>query len=79
MTSPENDSIIKEQFKKNCYYGLPEEWFTFFAQDNIPAFDNDGKMVLSAENIIDEKNGNDGHKVHNLTPDNKNLNTRHRV
>lgn len=61
MTSSINDSETREFFKKNDYFGYPEEKIGFFPQGDLPALDKDGKILLSSKSeVVKAPDGNGG-------------------
>jgi len=49
MTSDLNDSVIRENFKLNNYFGYPEDSIFFFEQGLQPCLSNDGKVLMENE------------------------------
>jgi len=46
MTSPGNDAATRAFFESQAYFGLAPNGVTFFQQGVIPAFDNEGRILL---------------------------------
>ena len=61
MTSTVNNDITVAFFKKNNYFGYPEDKIHFYIQDTEPACDFDGRIFLSEKHrIAQSPNGNGG-------------------
>lgn len=61
MTSEKNHDKTVEFFKKNRYFGYPEEEVWFFKQEMAPAVDYEGKVLLETKSRISTSpNGNGG-------------------
>jgi UDP-N-acetylglucosamine/UDP-N-acetylgalactosamine diphosphorylase len=52
MTSPNNDLQIRKFFEQNDYFGLCAEGVEFFEQGSMPAFDFEGKLLLSSKDSL---------------------------
>lgn len=52
MTSPANDELTRGFFREHAFFGLPEEDVFFFAQEMLPALDDQGRILLSAPGQI---------------------------
>lgn len=61
MTSAENNKETREFFEKHDYFGYSEENVWFFVQEQLPAIDLDGKLMLAdRDRILTAPNGNGG-------------------
>ena len=61
MTSPANDQATREFFAKQKYFGLSPDNLMFFTQGTLPAFDLEGKAILSApDSLALSANGHGG-------------------
>ena len=61
MTSNQNDTDVKEFFKKNNNFGVKKENIFFFPQGEICALDSNGKILLETPNkIFKAPDGNGG-------------------
>ncbi len=61
MTSPENDAATRAFFEGERFFGLPAEDVFFFAQDMLPALDEDGRMLFSSpDSLFLAPNGHGG-------------------
>ncbi|KRW99210.1 hypothetical protein PPERSA_07453 [Pseudocohnilembus persalinus] len=61
MTSSSTDKDTRDFFKMNKYFGLSEGQVHFFMQNNLPAVDLNGKIILKDEfEIFMAPNGNGG-------------------
>lgn len=61
MTSSANDKETKEYFEKHKNFGLSKAQVHFFMQDDMPALDNKGKIMLKEEfDIHMSPSGNGG-------------------
>lgn len=59
MTSPANDEMTKEFFKKMDYFGYPKEKIYFFKQDTIHIVNIEGKIILdNIYTLRKDSNGN---------------------
>lgn len=52
MTSPQNDAQTRKFFSDNDYFGLKADRVRFFQQGVMPAFDPDGRILLSDKHRI---------------------------
>ena len=52
MTSPNNDSAIREFFQEQNYFGLQSENVEFFQQGSMPAFDLEGKLLFASKDSL---------------------------
>lgn len=52
MTSPANDAETRGYFEERDFFGLPTEDVFFFAQDMLPALDDEGRMLFAAEDSL---------------------------
>ena len=52
MTSESNDAATRSFFEKHHYFGYDAANVIFFAQGMMPAFSNDGKMLLGAKDSL---------------------------
>jgi len=52
MTSPVNDKVTRDFWKKHKYFGLREADVMFFAQDSLPAIGFDGKVLLEQKDSL---------------------------
>ena len=52
MTSELNHQATVDFFKDNNYFGLDEQQIVFFSQGTMPAFDNGGRLLLSAKDSL---------------------------
>ena len=59
MTSDENDEETQKFFKKNNFFGYPEECIIFFKQGKLPMLSTDGKLLINEQGRI--KEAADGH------------------
>ncbi len=59
MTSEENNKETEEFFKKNDFFGYPENLITFFKQGKLPMLSTDGKILVDEKGKI--KEAADGH------------------
>lgn len=61
MTSEENDEDTREFFEKNHYFGYSADNVFFFVQDQLPAVDLNGNLMLAAKDkVLTAPNGNGG-------------------
>ncbi len=61
MTSPANDEATRDYFAQNKFFGLSAENLMFFKQGTLPAFDLEGKAILSApDSLALSANGHGG-------------------
>jgi len=61
MTSPANDQATRKFFTKQKYFGLSPDNLMFFTQGTLPAFDLEGKAILSApDSLALSANGHGG-------------------
>lgn len=61
MTSEINDEAIREYFQENNYFGLGEKNVIFMRQRIMPALDQNGKLMLDAQDhIFASPNGHGG-------------------
>ncbi len=61
MTSRLNHQDIASFFEKNDYFSYPEERVLFFRQGEIPAFDEDGRILLASKTeVMTAPDGNGG-------------------
>ena len=61
MTSPINDTITKNFFIENHYFGLQQEQLFFFTQNTLPFLDEQGNLFLENQHTIAEgPDGNGG-------------------
>lgn len=61
MTSAENNKETREFFEKHDYFGYSEENVWFFVQEQLPAIDLDGRLMLADRGrILTAPNGNGG-------------------
>lgn len=61
MTSPANDQPTREFFMQQKYFGISPENLMFFKQGTLPAFDLEGKAILSApDSLALSANGHGG-------------------
>jgi UDP-N-acetylglucosamine/UDP-N-acetylgalactosamine diphosphorylase len=61
MTSSENDDDTRRAFAANDDFGLPHDRVLIFQQGQAPAFDENGKLLLAAEDaLVLAPNGNGG-------------------
>jgi UDP-N-acetylglucosamine/UDP-N-acetylgalactosamine diphosphorylase len=61
MTSTANDEATKEFFAKNNYFGLHPKNIIFFIQNEIPAVDMNGKLIMESKyKIFKNPNGHGG-------------------
>ena len=59
MTSKQNDATTRKFFKKNNYFGYPENNIIFFVQGELPVLDENGKLMLNTEGMVNKVS--DGH------------------
>lgn len=59
MTSDENNKETEEFFKKNDFFGYPENLITFFKQGKLPMISTEGKVLVDEKGKI--KEAADGH------------------
>ncbi len=52
MTSPINRAATEKFFREKKFFGLAESDVFFFTQGTMPAFDLDGKLILSAKDSL---------------------------
>jgi len=52
MTSQGNHRATVDFFKRNAFFGLPEEHLVFFQQGMMPAFSPDGKLLLDQKHSL---------------------------
>ena len=52
LTSPTNDSQIRDFFAQHEYFGLDPKCVSFFTQGTLPAFDFDGKLILADKDSL---------------------------
>ena len=52
MTSPANDQPTRDFFEQQKYFGISPENLMFFTQGTLPAFDLEGKAILSAPDSL---------------------------
>jgi len=52
MTSPQNDAATREFWEKNNFFGMKASNVMFFAQEQMPAFSFDGKVLLQAKDSL---------------------------
>ena len=61
MTSAANDAETRRIWQDNQLFGLKEEGLFIFAQDEAPAVDEQGKLLLAArDRLVTAPNGNGG-------------------
>lgn len=61
MTSEENDSVTKQYFEDNNYFGYSKEHIKFFKQGQLPLTDFEGNVLLQTKSkIFKAANGNGG-------------------
>ena len=61
MTSVDNNEETKAFFEEHDYFGYSKENIWFFVQEQLPALDTDGKLMLAArDKILTAPNGNGG-------------------
>ena len=61
MTSAENDSDTREFFEQHNYFGYNSSYVWFFVQEQFPATDTDGRLLLAGPGkIATAPNGNGG-------------------
>ena len=61
MTSIENNRETREFFEEHDYFGYSRENIWFFVQEQLPAVDIDGKLMLAEKDkILTAPNGNGG-------------------
>ena len=61
MTSIENNQETKDFFREHNYFGYSKENIWFFVQEQLPAVDTDGKLMLAEKDrILTAPNGNGG-------------------
>ncbi len=61
MTSDANDDETRDFFRRNNYFGYPENSVGFFMQGTLPVLSQDGKLLLSEKyKILRAANGNGG-------------------
>lgn len=61
MTSAENDSDTREFFEQHNYFGYDSSYVWFFVQEQFPATDTDGRLLLAGPGkIATAPNGNGG-------------------
>lgn len=61
MTSPANDQPTREFFAQQKYFGLSPDNLMFFTQGTLPAFNLEGKAILSApDSLALSANGHGG-------------------
>lgn len=61
MTSRLNDKDTREFFEKKDYFGYDRRYVDFFVQEQLPAVDVNGKLLLSAKDTVAcAPNGNGG-------------------
>ena len=61
MTSPANDQPTRDFFEQQKYFGISPENLMFFTQGTLPAFDLEGKAILSApDSLALSANGHGG-------------------
>ena len=61
MTSSLNNSQTREFFEQQGYFGYDKEYVHFFVQEQLPAVNTDGKLMLSAKDTVAcAPNGNGG-------------------
>ncbi|MBO5689428.1 MAG: UDPGP type 1 family protein [Lentisphaeria bacterium] len=61
MTSVINDGATRAFFKENNYFGLNPDNVVFFTQGSMPAFGQDGKLLLGAKDCLSfSPNGHGG-------------------
>ena len=61
MTSPATHAPTEAYLKKSKYFGLRKDQVRLFQQGMLPAFDNDGKIILAGEDTLAmSPNGNGG-------------------
>jgi UDP-N-acetylglucosamine/UDP-N-acetylgalactosamine diphosphorylase len=52
MTSPINREATEKFFEEKNYFGLPRESVFFFTQGTMPAFGQDGKLLMSSKSSL---------------------------
>ncbi len=61
MTSPQTDADTRAHFKEHDYFGLGRDNVFFFVQGTLPAFDNQGGLLLETQSsLCTAPNGNGG-------------------
>jgi len=61
MTSPANDASTRRIFEQHAFFGLPPEDVFFFAQDMLPALDEQGRILFETrERLFLAPNGHGG-------------------
>ena len=61
MTSAENNRETRQFFREHDYFGYSEANVWFFVQEQLPAIDTDGRLLLSESgSILTVPNGNGG-------------------
>ena len=61
MTSRLNDKDTREFFESHDYFGYDKNYIDFFVQEQLPAVDVDGRLLLSAKDTVAcAPNGNGG-------------------
>ena len=61
MTSADNDAETRRIWQDNALFGLKEEGLFIFAQDEAPAVDEQGKLLLAdRDRLVSAPNGNGG-------------------
>jgi UDP-N-acetylglucosamine/UDP-N-acetylgalactosamine diphosphorylase len=52
MTSPQNDAPTRDFWKQHNFFGMKPQDVMFFPQDEMPAMDFDGKVLLEAKDSL---------------------------
>ncbi len=61
MTSEINDSMTREFFEEDDYFGYNKDYVKFFVQEMVPAVDFDGNLLMKSEDSLAmSPNGNGG-------------------
>lgn len=58
MTSDETDAATREYLQKNHFFGVPEEYVSFFCQSSLPLLNEKGEHIVENGRLITGPDGN---------------------